>query len=299
MNHTANLDKTATPPTFSQIVNSSIRSSFEQSSKHTTHYGEANTHSGFVENESQMYDKDVGLYSIFFLEKKKNIIMDGFFSKIIYSNQFFTMNGMYLSIPIYSKCSSSSSGYADYTLTSTAPTILKDYPYVLASEINRSIFERLCYIEKNILDQYSATYIRDLKTKIPIYSLKTQLCSGYVKTTSRDGGTSLTNEHLLPKMHVKTAPDFFTEHASQPYKKSRVLNAVLRISSFDQGSTEFRSNDSSNTLSEDGITNIPSTLHTRRYSPTESVTGSHIYVKISGVWETETTFGITFKFMTE
>lgn len=35
-----------------------------------------------------------------FLEAKRNMIMDGTFSKIIYSNPFFTLNGIYLYLPI-------------------------------------------------------------------------------------------------------------------------------------------------------------------------------------------------------
>ncbi len=37
---------------------------------------------------------------IHFLETKKNIIMDGNFTKIIYSDEWLTMNGIYISFPI-------------------------------------------------------------------------------------------------------------------------------------------------------------------------------------------------------
>ena len=40
------------------------------------------------------------LSNIFFLDAKQNIIMDGTFSKIIYSNHFITLNGIYFYLPI-------------------------------------------------------------------------------------------------------------------------------------------------------------------------------------------------------
>jgi len=39
---------------------------------------------------------DVLHQNIYFLDQKRNIIMDGYFTKLIYSNEHFTMNGIYL-----------------------------------------------------------------------------------------------------------------------------------------------------------------------------------------------------------
>jgi hypothetical protein len=37
---------------------------------------------------------------IYFLDSKKNILMDGIFTKLIYTNEWFTMNGLYINLPI-------------------------------------------------------------------------------------------------------------------------------------------------------------------------------------------------------
>ena len=42
----------------------------------------------------------ITLSNLFFLDKKSNIIMDGNFTKILYSNELFTMNGLYILFPI-------------------------------------------------------------------------------------------------------------------------------------------------------------------------------------------------------
>ena len=38
--------------------------------------------------------------NIYFLDSKNNILMDGFFTKLIYTNEWFTMNGLYINLPI-------------------------------------------------------------------------------------------------------------------------------------------------------------------------------------------------------
>ena len=43
------------------------------------------------------------IQNIFFLDKKKNNVIDGCFSKIIYSSDCFTMNGVFFVIPFVSK----------------------------------------------------------------------------------------------------------------------------------------------------------------------------------------------------
>lgn len=37
---------------------------------------------------------------IYFLDCKNNILMDGIFTKIIYTNEWFVMNGLYINLPI-------------------------------------------------------------------------------------------------------------------------------------------------------------------------------------------------------
>ena len=38
--------------------------------------------------------------NVYFLDKKQNIIFDGFFTKIMYSNELFLMNGVFFQFPI-------------------------------------------------------------------------------------------------------------------------------------------------------------------------------------------------------
>ena len=47
--------------------------------------------------------KRITMNGVFFSDKKKNIIMDGTFTKIQYSESFFTMNGIFVYFPVMGK----------------------------------------------------------------------------------------------------------------------------------------------------------------------------------------------------
>ena len=47
-----------------------------------------------------LYSNDFDASNIYFLDKKTNMIMDGVFTKIIYSNNCMSMNGLYIDFPI-------------------------------------------------------------------------------------------------------------------------------------------------------------------------------------------------------
>jgi hypothetical protein len=43
------------------------------------------------------------IHNVFFLEKKKNTVIDGSFTKLVYSTNYFTMNGLYFTLPFLCK----------------------------------------------------------------------------------------------------------------------------------------------------------------------------------------------------
>jgi len=44
--------------------------------------------------------KNVSISNVFFMETKPNMLFDGIFTKINYCDEFFTMYGIYLSVPV-------------------------------------------------------------------------------------------------------------------------------------------------------------------------------------------------------
>ena len=55
--------------------------------------------------------------NVFFLDKKKNNIIDGCFSKIIYSSEYFTMNGLFFVIPFTIKSNPYTTSYSSGKLS--------------------------------------------------------------------------------------------------------------------------------------------------------------------------------------
>jgi hypothetical protein len=104
--------------------------------------------------------KDVNVENVVFLEKKKNIIMDGNFTKIIYTDTCVTINGLYINFPIQ---------YTSYYSNSI---------YILNTLNNLKIIKTLVEIEYNLLKYYKQFYN---VYKNVIYNINNQLVNGKIK----------------------------------------------------------------------------------------------------------------------
>ena len=143
---------------------------------------------------------------IFFAEKRKNVIVDGNFIKITYSTAEFEMTGLHIhfdvdllpgftSLPknwaqvlhksaphsptriLRSGIVQSKSGSMDFTSAENRRSI----HFNLNSANNTDLIDRLCNIEKEIVDRYIAC---NCPSKLASYILKTQLLSGVIKYNS-------------------------------------------------------------------------------------------------------------------
>lgn len=98
------------------------------------------------------------IQTIYFLEKKINMIMDGYFTKFVFSNTFMTMNGLFFQLP----------PVTNYMNFITIDTIR-----------HKEWIQRLCMIEKQIIQYYQMFY--NIPNKSPLYTLKSQLQKGVLK----------------------------------------------------------------------------------------------------------------------
>ena len=104
------------------------------------------------------------LSNISLLEKKVNMIMDGYFTKLIYSDDCMTMNGIFFELPV--------------TITNTS-TIQSKYIAYFDTVVNRDWIYKLSVIEKQILQYYM--FFFGITNKTPNYSLKQQIQNGSIK----------------------------------------------------------------------------------------------------------------------
>jgi hypothetical protein len=107
------------------------------------------------------------LTNLFFLDTKKNMIMDGNFTKLLYSNELFVMNGLYLLFPI-------EHNGPEKIMNKTQ---IRFSPY---SQQNNSIVQEFARVERKILEYYKQT--RGANKKLSNL-LHRQMASGIMKTT--------------------------------------------------------------------------------------------------------------------
>lgn len=116
----------------------------------------------------------------YFLDTKPNMIMDGIFTKIIFTHSCFTLNGVYFKFPIMHQS-------IEHVLNK------QDYLYFEPSNKLNIPILRLCKLmEKTILQCYS-NYKGNFTRKTPIHSIVKQLNSGKCKI-------QLCNNHKMDKI---------------------------------------------------------------------------------------------------
>jgi hypothetical protein len=233
--------------------------------------------------------------SIFFTEKKKNIIIDGIFTKILYSTSYFTMAGLYIHFQLCSKFSTDGVLPHENKSSKDNATHKTYIQFNSSTEPNKFQIESMCEIETNILQLYSQTQLIH-HTKIPVYGLKNQLYSGYIRSHSEYVNSAADEEdyniHQKPTALLDGSKK--TERGSGSYHVScgrplerrigvggRGIDFVLATG---KGMSGWRLETPSRLTSEDLYSQV--TVLTK-------------YIKISGVWETDLSYGITYKVFTE
>ena len=103
--------------------------------------------------------------NVFFLDSKKNILMDGMFTKLIFMNEWFTMNGIYISFPI------------QVQNIETNPIMGQKYTIHFLVNNHLDLIEKVEFLERTILEKYR----RISSTKFPVYSIQHSLRMGFFK----------------------------------------------------------------------------------------------------------------------
>ena len=115
--------------------------------------------------------KDFQLTNVFFLDPKRNIIMDGKFTKIIHSDELITINGIYFQI-LFSINSIDKFKSVDKFMNKY---FMKFIPN---DATNNKIINELNKIEAGLIDHYKKNFSCK---KSPVFLLKEQLSTGNVK----------------------------------------------------------------------------------------------------------------------
>ena len=110
---------------------------------------------------------DFSIENLFFLERKKNVIIDGSFSKIIYSDNMFIMNGLFFEFPLQLNSESSQNVFN------------KQYVY-FNSHLQKNLLciTKISEIENSVLNYYKKTNGITKKNNL---MLTNQLYNGFFK----------------------------------------------------------------------------------------------------------------------
>jgi hypothetical protein len=120
----------------------------------------------------------LSLQNIFFQEKKNNIIIDGTFTKIVYSTNWFSTNGIYLYIPfIYASTQKRSSVFRPETPLAKKKNNKQYIDLDTTQPINYNIIQSISDFEDIILKYYKKTFQIE---KSSSYTLRNQLTTGTI-----------------------------------------------------------------------------------------------------------------------
>ena len=124
-----------------------------------------------------------------YLETKKNIIMNGNFTKIIYSDQYLSLNGLFINFPVEIK-----------------PIVENKYnsPYkTIISKQNKSFFIQIIDLECKILEHYNLTN----NTQKPFSNiLSSQLLNGNIKIYREKKTSFSSSSYILTKNYYYVSP---------------------------------------------------------------------------------------------
>ena len=127
---------------------------------------------------------DFKMHYLIFMEPKPNMLLEGNFTKLIYSDDKMIMNGLFLDFPIEEqKMNKHLQNYSNYMYHLSNNSINSNNYYnknMLYFDIveNTETLHILCEIETKLLDYYSEY---NSVYKRPVYILKKQLINGKIK----------------------------------------------------------------------------------------------------------------------
>jgi hypothetical protein len=110
-------------------------------------------------------DSKLNRQKLFFSDKKRNMIMDGEFTKLIFSDELITLNGLYLKCPLYTQPVDKFQ----------KKNMIWFQPYHVN---NSSLIQNFCSLERELLEYYK--YYTQTK-KSASFILHNQLYSGNAK----------------------------------------------------------------------------------------------------------------------
>lgn len=236
----------------------------------------------------------VDIKNILFLDSKKNIIVNGKFTRLIYSNSLLTMSGLYINFPInlqyinnesnlfnISRINNSSDDYFG-GLDNDSQSLKNIIFFNNNNPTNINILKQICELEYKLLNYYKAEFLSSSIENFKTFSLilNKQLSIGKIK---------LYKEIISPSSQ-------YIQSASFPFNS--VSNNFI---SPPPGFSNINNFKSCKNLSKNSLDEKNKTIKFYQQNNSNNLLNiqkkNFIILKISGIWETKNEIGLTYKFL--
>jgi hypothetical protein len=159
---------------------------------------------------------NLNLNGMFFLDKRTNVIIDGYFSRLVYSTPDFVMNGLYLKCGLYKSQEVTglirqSNSYNQFSSLCTSEPKQEGFRPIIHFDLknthNLKNISEMCSLEESILNQYKEVKSSE---KICVYNLRNQLYTGSLKLS---GPTSHSLKTEFIKLIIKLSGIWETDNS--------------------------------------------------------------------------------------
>lgn len=253
--------------------------------------------------------------SLFFTDKKKNIIIDGLFTKILYSTPCFTMNGLYIQFEL---CSKILSDTATFTMggypTSNTSRNTHSSRYRVSKNLERATSVRLRELSGDGLPLKDNTIITDRRQFDVCRGDSSIACISGRRTDTSSGlfGDGCSSKDNVPFLDNGMESCFHKTYIQFDTFDEQNRLKIENLCKIERHILNVYSNKQFIYGTKTPVYGLKTQLHSgcvRAHTEyivnfsNEEEYNTHPqftkYIKISGVWETDQAYGITYKVFTE
>jgi hypothetical protein len=139
--------------------------------------------------------------NIFFLDTKRNMVIEGKFTKLIYSDFAVALNGLYLYCPIQGHCQNvlptMMHNQMAMDISQQRPVVRSIFQFSLLDSWNIHLMKELTRIEHEIIEHYKDIFQIQ---KMNMYSLRNQMKMGSIKIGHNVADQSKQHSHMTLKI---------------------------------------------------------------------------------------------------
>jgi hypothetical protein len=221
------------------------------------------------------------IHNVYFLEKKKNTVINGNFTKLVYSTNYFTMNGLYFTLPFL--CKTKKQSYKTIKQLGCEAIV----PQETASESIRKEVHQNNAIE-NTPTKHKRSYAKN--TNITSSISPKNLINSY---SSGKGECVNEKSYVTPLLHN----NYYDKSTVHFYPHDIInLQYITSLSEIETAILSLYKN--INDITKTSKLTLTTQLYSgyfKIYKENNTTNNNNYFLKISGIWENTDEIGITYK----